>query len=177
MKRNAANNILIVAGVAVATTLLALALFLPTNLSAVDTPAPAAAIEQPTLTCDGVKLTVKSSAAIYRAGEMAVLELTAVNTTGKPVTLTPALRMTSAARPSELSRAMPMPKQVWQTEQTLSLKPGEVRTVGLNPNVPLTGPSTVSVTVSVGKESIVAARFTVDRPANSSGGPTTQPTK
>jgi hypothetical protein len=169
--------------VAAATAAATLAVLWPAPIEAVNPPPGAVQNRvQPTLKASGCELTVTASSAKYQPGEMAALELTAVNKTDQPVSLTVVLKMTSQAPNSERSRLVLPPRQVWQGECSFSLEPLQRRVLPVTTDVPLPPGSMVSVTVSVGKESMVGASFAVDGPPRPPGRmsatqPATQPVR
>lgn len=157
------KDMAIAVGVAVATMTLTLMLFWPAGLSAVDSPkGPAGILNPPTLAAEGCRVSVRSAQEKYKPDGLANLELTVVNTTDKTVTLTALLRMSATAKASPMSRMEPAAREIWHGEFPLTLEPGQSCVVPILPQAKLTAGSTVSVSLTVGKETIQAAGFAVD---------------
>src|SRR5262249_46856574 len=56
---------------------------------------------------------------------------------------------------SKMSRVLPIPKELWSSEQTITLSPGQSeQRIALKPDVKLPAGSAVFVTITSGKEGI-----------------------
>ncbi len=140
---------------------LTLAVTLPSRLEAVDASANAK-IAIPTLTANGCQLSVRcADAQTLKAGDQPVLDLVATNTTDASVEFKCNVTMAASQPPSCASRVMPMPRSIWKMEQTIALAPHESRTIKVETRTPLPNGTSISITLGVDKQQIVAARFGV----------------
>lgn len=127
------KDILTITTVAVGTAALTVVTFWSNPLNAgLDPEGPATKIKQPKLVCNGLELSlVHPGSQAIKAGDRPQFELTAVNTARETRTAKVLVEMTCTAPTSPLSRTIAMPTELWQQEQTLTLKAGETRTLPL----------------------------------------------
>ncbi len=74
----------------------------------------------------------------FKAGDQPEFELTALNTTDQPASVSVGVTMTSAAPPNPLARVILMPSVLWERQQLVMLNPGETKVLTLcaNTNLP-----------------------------------------
>jgi hypothetical protein len=91
-----------------------------------------AQITHPTFLTHGVRVSVAPAEdRIWKAGDEPVFTLNAVNESQAPTTAVLKVSMTATAPAGYISRMVSMPAVQWQDTLTLSLKPGETRTMKL----------------------------------------------
>ena len=155
---------------AAGTMMLALGLLYPVRMLAVDTPKPLEAENaRPKLVVDGVELSVvmegqKGASEMLKAGPSPALCLLASNPTDKAVELKCRVSL-SMSPPVELwTRVALAQKEIWHSEQLLTLKAGESKTVKLETDADLVAGSNGSVHLQAGKQQIVAMNVAVPKP-------------
>lgn len=141
------RDMMVIAGVAVATTAAAIALWptMPTALAeSKDEPRP------PTLEVQGVVLTIQTDEASCKAGHKPVVRVTARNPSNKPVDVDATVVMTTTAPASRFARMLPMPTKVWSRACKATLAPNETRTFKLQADVAVAKEKMVSFTLQSG---------------------------
>jgi hypothetical protein len=125
------KDLITIATTALGTTTLTATLFWPGPLEAgLEAESLAAKIAKPKLVVQGVEMTFAAADGCdLKAGVEPRFELSAVNTTCGPATVTVRLAMTTSSPADALSRLPRRPSVLWQQHQCLTLKPNETKTV------------------------------------------------
>lgn len=98
-------------------------------------PAPPA---QPTLDLNGAQVTLEAPPALQAPGPCPAPTLHLANPTGAPVDASPVVSVMVTPPTSPFSRMMPMPASKWQDRcPTITLAPGETRTLAVTPELEL----------------------------------------
>jgi hypothetical protein len=149
--------------------LISMALLLPAKLDAVGpTTVPSAGLESAKITDHGAELSLlfdgRSTSAIplmIKPGASMPLEFVAKNPTDQSVDLHAMIAIDTKRAPSPMSRTVSMPTQIWQQEETLTLLPGETKTISLSPAVHLTEGNIAMIQLSSGVHFIQPFTMTV----------------
>jgi hypothetical protein len=128
------SNLLSTATWAVGSFSLALALSLPLTLNAVDRPdsyALAEIIPNPKLGVNGIELSVVSRPPTTQPSSGGAFQFTlrAVNTNKSAATANWTMRLTSTGIATPLSRVPSFPLEIWKQDDTITLAPGESKTL------------------------------------------------
>jgi hypothetical protein len=83
----------------------------------------------------------------FKAGDQPEFELTALNTTSRPVSASVSVTMTASAPVNKLSRAIPVPSVLWRQEQIVSLHPNETKIYALSAKTNLPPMSVISLSL------------------------------
>jgi len=155
-----APNAIIVAGVAAATLLGSLGLWRSLGQAvAAEKVAP-----KPSMTVDGVTLTLDADKKTYKPDEKPVLTLTAVNATGSPASLTATVRAMSMAVALTMSRRGPISRETWQAPCQIALGPNETKTFTITAPKGSAAGNMITFTVMVGKTTRALAGASVPGP-------------
>jgi hypothetical protein len=143
------KDILTIMTVAFGTATLTVAAFWAGSLDAgSDADAPSAKIAKPQLVSHGVELTLAlAGGRVFKAGEQPEFELTALNTTNQPASVSVCVTMTSSSPADALSRVIRMPAVLWQQEQIVTLQPKETKVLALCAGTNLPPNSVISVSL------------------------------
>ena len=143
------KDILTITTVALGTATLTLAAFWAGPLEAGgDADAPPAKIAKPRLISRGVEMTLApASGRVFQAGDAPEFELTALNTTNQPASVSVCVTMTSSSPADALSRVIRLPKVLWQQEQVVTLQPNETKVYALCASTNLPPNSVISVSL------------------------------
>ena len=120
-------------------------------------------IVQSTFASHGCEFALKTGKPTYKPGESPVVEVTAVNPTGKAVEATVWVSVQTTDVPSPLSRVMAIPRPAWSKPWSVSLKPGERTTTKLAADVKLAANQIVSITMSDAKRAVMVKELPVRR--------------
>jgi hypothetical protein len=112
-------------------------------------------IMQPKFASHGCDFTLKTGKTEYEVGETPVIEVTAVNPTGKAAEATVWIRLLTAEVPSPFARVMPVPRPSWSKSWSVSLKPGETGKTSLTADVKLAAKQNVMITISDAEREIM----------------------
>jgi len=113
-----------------------------------DADAPPPKIAKARLVCHGVELALAPAAGrTFNAGDQPEFELTAVNTTNQPATVSVCVIMTSSSLADALSRTIRMPTALWRQDQIVSLGPKETKVLALCATTNLPTKSVISVSL------------------------------
>jgi hypothetical protein len=125
-------------------------------------------IVQPTLTSAGCQFSLSTDKDTYEAGEPLVLKIEAKNPTDKPVETTVWATVSTFSDVLQISRVAPMAKVPWSGDCTVSLAPGETKTVELQTgiNAPVAG--SMTITLSDKLQTVIAGSMVVQ---NANGQP------
>jgi len=108
----------------------------------------AAKIAKPKLVCNGVEMSLAAAGGrVFKAGDLPVFELAAVNTTAEPATVAVGVVMSASSTADALSRVIRLPAILCQEQRLIVLKPHEARTVLLSPKTKLPPNSLISVSL------------------------------
>jgi hypothetical protein len=161
------QNLLGVLGVAAATMAFTVSLLGPWNLGvSEDAKSIKPTIRQPTFASHGCQFSLKTEKPAYQPGESPVLELTAVNPTGKPVEATVWISVLTTENPLAIARTTPMPQTPWSRPWCVSLKPGETKTTRLASDVKLAANQNVTITIGDAGRKIIAKELPIKKAAN-----------
>ncbi len=140
------NDLLNALGAAAAAAALTMTAFWPGTLDAGDPQPIPAKIAQPKLVSHGVELTLASAVgSAFTAGEEPTFELAALNTNSTPAEIELHIAMSATAPADAMSRVVRTPAVLWQTDQALTLGPGENKKVMLTCGTKLPPMSVISV--------------------------------
>jgi hypothetical protein len=144
MKR---SDVVRVAEAALATAILMLVMFWPSNISAViDGQERKAEIAIPKLLIDGIQFTLTfQGGRTYTADQEPVFELKADNVGCVPAESPVQILMVSRTAPSPFARMVPVWRPIWQERCSLRLDPGETKSIVLKTNVSLPANSQFNV--------------------------------
>ena len=144
-----AKDILAIGTVALGTaTLTVLALWSPGLEAGAEDNVLAAKIAKPKLIADGVEMTLTAAGGQnFTMGEEPVYDLTAINTTGEPVTTTIQLSMTASSPRDINSRVARLPALLCRQEETLRLTANESKTIHLATRTKLPANSMIFVSL------------------------------
>lgn len=134
------KNVMTIATTALGTATLTIMAFWagPTDAGN-DADAPPAKIAHARLVSRGVELGLApASGRTFKAGDQPEFELTALNTTDQPASVSVGVTLTSTAPPNPLARVILMPSVLWEREQLVMLKAHETKVFALcaNTNLP-----------------------------------------
>jgi hypothetical protein len=143
------KDILTITTVALGTATLTVAAFWAGPIEAGgDADAPPAKIAKPRLISRGVEMTLApADGRVFKAGEAPEFELTALNTTNQPASVSVCVTMTSSSPADALSRVIRLPKVLWQQEQVVTLQPNETKVYSLCASTNLPPNSVISVSL------------------------------
>jgi hypothetical protein len=158
------QNVFGVLAVALATMAFTLVAVGPWNVGvSADAKLIAPRIVQPKFASHGCQFTLKTAKAEYKPGEPPVLDVTAVNTTGKDAEATVWVSLMTTAVPSPLARALPIPRSAWSKSWCVSLKPGETKTTSLTADVKLSAKQNVTITIGDKQQAVMLKELPVRR--------------
>ena len=113
-----------------------------------DAEAPPAKIAKARFAAHGIEMTLAAAGGqVFKAGDMAEFELTALNTTKEPASASVCVTMTSSSPADALSRVIRLPMVLWQQEQIVRLEPNETKVVALCASTNLPANSMISVSL------------------------------
>lgn len=105
-------------------------------------------ITKPKLVAHGIEVTLAAAEGrIFRAGEVPKFQLKALNSTSEPATMDLCIAMNASAPANANSRVLRMPAEIWQQQQTLTLKPNETKGITLPVETKLPANSVIAVTI------------------------------
>jgi hypothetical protein len=156
------QNVFAVLAVALATMAFTLVAVGPWNVGvSADAKAVSPRIVQPKFASHGCEFTLKTPKATYQPGEPPVIDVTAVNTTGKDAEATVWISLMTTQVPSPLARALPIPRVAWSKSWCVSLKPGETKTTSLTADVKLDAKQNVTITIGDKKQAVMVTELPV----------------
>ena len=163
------KSVLAVLGIAGATMALTLGILVPGRVDAVDqADGVAPVIAQTELTVEGCVFVAKLDKATYQAGDRPTLRVEATNQSGQPVETGVWLGVSGSAPLNQLSRMPPRPGSLWGGRCTVSLKPGETKTVTIPTDAELAAGQIISIVLSDQDLTVTAAeRSAVPKTAES----------
>ncbi len=134
---------------ALGTATLTVAAFLAAPLDAGnDADAPLPKIAKARLVSRGVELSLAPAGGrVLQAGDQAEFDLTALNTTDEPASVTVDIAMTASSPMDALSRTIRLPSALWQAEQVVTLQPRETKVVMLSTRTNLPPNSIINVSL------------------------------
>jgi hypothetical protein len=143
------KDILTITTVALGTATLTVAAFWAGPIEAgSDADTPSAKIAKSRFLCHGVELTLASAGGRpFKAGDQPEFELTALNTTNQPASVSVCVSMTAASPADALSRVIRLPMVMWQQEQVVTLQPKETKVIALCASTNLPPNSVISVSL------------------------------
>jgi hypothetical protein len=158
------QNVLGVLGVAGATMAFTLVALGPWNVGvSKEAKSITPTIVQPKFASHGCEFALKTEKPAYKPGESPVVEVTAVNPTGKAIEATVWVGILTTDVPSPMSRVMALPRPTWSKPWSVSLKPGERTTTKLAANVKLAANQVISITISDTKRAVMVKELPVRR--------------
>ena len=111
-----------------------------------DADAPPAKLPRARLVSRGVELGLAPvGGRTFKAGDQPKFELTALNTTDQPASVSVCVTLASAAPPNPLARVILLPSVLWQREQLVMLSPKETKVLALCANTNLPANRVISV--------------------------------
>jgi hypothetical protein len=97
-----------------------------------DADAPPSKIGKSRFVTHGVELTLASAGGrAFRAGDQPEFELTALNTTNQPASVSVCVTMSASSPMDALSRVIRLPAVLWQQQQVVTLNPNETKVLAL----------------------------------------------
>jgi len=156
------QDVAAVGGTAVATALVAVAIFWTGQATA--TEGQTAEIPWPVLRSRGCEITLRTEQAAYQPGDSPVVKLEAVNPTDSSLSLRATLVMMAQPQASPMSRRMPISRQVWEHECELVLQAGERKTFSIPTNVRVGKNTRVFFQLRVGKATVSTRPMAVGAP-------------
>jgi hypothetical protein len=131
------------------------------------------------LSSQGCTFTLKTDKQAYEAGASPVIEVTAVNKTGKPVDATVWVTIAATSPMSRMSRMMPRPTTLWSQEFAFSLKAEETKSLKMPCSAKLQALQDVGIVLSDKKNSVLATNVGIPANFNQSnaGGPNAAPNR
>jgi hypothetical protein len=153
------KDILTITTVALGTATLTVAAFWAGPIEAGgDADAPPSKIGKSRFVAHGVELTLASAGdRAFRAGDQPEFELTALNTTNQPASVSVCVTMSASSMADAFSRVIRLPTVLWQQEQVVTLQPNETKVLALCASTNLPANSVISV--SLGAPGQKAAPF------------------
>ena len=144
-----ANDLLTIATAALGTATLTVTAFWAGPLDAGnDAEAPAPMIAKTRLISRGIELGLSPAGGrTFQAGDQPEFELTAINTTDQPASVSVGVTMTASSLADALSRTVRLPQVLWRQEQIVSLGPNETNVLTLVTGTNLPAKSVVSVSL------------------------------
>ena len=144
------NDLMTITSVALATATLTVATFLAASLEAGnDADSTTAKIATPKFVSNGIEMTMSTVGnEVYKAGDQPAFELTAVNTTDQPASLSTCLAMSTSSPRDAFSRVAIMPSPLWTQVQLVELEPKATKVFKFSTNKNLPANSTVTVSLS-----------------------------
>jgi hypothetical protein len=141
------KDIKIIATVALGTATLTVASFWAGPIEAGgDADAPLAKIAKSRLVSHGVEMTLAPAhGRVFKAGDQPEFELTSLNTTNQPASVSVCVTMTASSPADALSRVIRLPAVLWQQEQVVTLNPNETKVLALRASTNLPPNSVISV--------------------------------
>lgn len=163
------NDLLKALSAATATGALTITAFWPAPLDAGDPQPIPPKIAQPKLVAKGVELSLAApEGRTFQVGEAPVFELAAINTNSIATQVRLHIAMSSSSPADSLSRVVRTPGILWQTDQALTLDPGESKKVLLACGTKLPPLSVISVSLQeTGTGTTTKAEAIELRPPNS----------
>ena len=155
-----AENVSKMMSTALITLGIALAAFWPAFTNATDEGnAVGPKITDPQFVAGGVEMRLKAvHNRTFREGEEPAFEVTAVNTTDEPTSVTVGTLMTSSPKANRMSRTLPRSVSLWKAPLTISLRPRETKTVTESTDTKL--PPNTKIDVYLGPAD--AAQYSLD---------------
>ena len=143
------KDILTIATVALGTATLTVAAFWASPMEAGnDADAPPAKLAKARFVSHGVEMTLASAdGRVFKAGDRPEFELTALNTTNQPASVSVCVSMTASSPADALSRVIRLPMVMWQQEQVVTLQPEETKVLTLCASTNLPPNSVISVSL------------------------------
>ena len=143
------KDILTTATVALGTATLTVAAFWASPMEAGnDADAPPAKLAKARFVSHGVEMTLASAdGRVFKAGDRPEFELTALNTTNQPASVSVCVSMTASSPADALSRVIRLPMLMWQQEQVVTLQPKETKVLVLFAGTNLPPNSVISVSL------------------------------
>lgn len=143
------KDILTIATVALGTATLTVAAFWAGPIEAGnDADAPPAKLDKARFASHGVEMTLASAGGrLFKAGDQPEFELTALNTTNQPASVSICVSMTASSPADALSRVIRLPMVMWQQEQVVTLQPNETKVIALCASTNLPPNSVISVSL------------------------------
>jgi hypothetical protein len=158
------QNVLGVLGVAAATMAFTLSVFGPWNTGiSEDAKSVQPTILTPKFASHGCEFTLKTAKPAYKPGESPVIDVTAVNPSGKAAETTVWVNVFTAEVPSPLARTLVMPRSAWSKSWCVTLRAGETRTISLASDVKLKAGQNVTITIGDKKQSVLVGELPVRR--------------
>ena len=143
------KDLMMISTAAIGTAALTVAAFWASPLEAgndADTPPPK--IAKSLLVTRGVELTLAPAGGrAFQPGDQPAFELTALNTTHQPASVSLCVTMTTFAPANSMSRVLPAPSVLWRQEQVVTLKPDEKKAYSLCASTNLPAKSVISVSL------------------------------
>ena len=143
------KDLVMIGTAAIGTATLTVAAFWARPLDAgndADTPPPK--IAKPLLVTRGVELALAPAGGrVFQAGDQPAFELTALNTTHQPASVSLCVTMSTFGPVNLASRVPALPLVLWRQEQTVTLKPDETKVYSLCASTNLPAKSMVSVSL------------------------------
>ena len=136
-------------------------------------------IAQSQFTSQGCTFTLKTDKVAYEPGESPAIEVTATNTTDKPVTASVWVMVTSMRPMAHMSRMMPRPTTLWSEQYAFTLEPGQKKSQSLTCSAKLPDGQEVRIFLGDKKNAVLTNNY-VPGGANANvpaGGPNANPTK
>lgn len=156
------KDALIIGAIAATTMAVTLAVLLPARVDAVaQAPAVKPLIAQPKLVAGGCTFTLKTDKQAYKPGETPRVTIRAANPTDKPIREDIWVSMSGISPASRMSRMPVMPRSLWREKCSISLKPGETKTVCLDTGTKLPSGTIITIAMTGNKRPVVGARFPV----------------
>ena len=143
------KDILTITTVALGTATLTVAAFWASPIEAGnDADTPPAKIVKSRLVSHDVEMTIALAAGrIFKAGEQPEFELTALNTTNQPASMSVCVTMTASSPADALSRVIRLPQVLWQQEQIVTLQPKETKVFALHASTNLPPNSVITLSL------------------------------
>jgi len=134
-------------------------------------------ISQAQLSSQGCTFTLKTDKPAYEQGESPAIEVTAKNSTDKPVTASVWVTVTSISPVARMSRMMPRPTTLWSQEYTFTLEPGQTKSQSLTCSAKLPAGQEVRIFLSDKKNAVLANNYVPSAANNNApaGGPNANP--
>ena len=172
------KDILTITTVALGTATLTVAAFWAGPIEAGgDADAPTAKIAKSRFLSHGVEMTLAPAGGrVFKAGDQPEFELTALNPTNQPASVSICVSMTAASPADALSRVIRLPMVMWQQEQVVTLKPNETKVIALCASTNLPPNSVISVSLGEPNEKAALIRPGIEALSFSTVVPKAAPT-
>ncbi len=113
-----------------------------------DADAPPPKIPKARLVSNGIELSLAPAGGrSFKAGDQPEFELTALNPTPQAATAAIAVGLSASSPADPLSRTIRLPSVLWRQDQSLTLSPGETKTLTLSAHTNLPPNSVISVSL------------------------------